>query len=294
MINISELENIFQNYKIPLIIFFAILLILGIYFYISNNLLIREKQRSQKSIKEMLSKIYLPYELTIAKLIFYNFGIISVAYLLSNFTGFSSTFNIFLGIFIIESAVIGYGIYNKPKNINIENDMPDFLTDMSKVYAVYPDTLNAFIEATKFIKNEEVKQLFNDIANNARYSNLIESLNKFSKEKNIGYLAYLANTFELQQNMGGDLSNMLNKMSKSLSRQEIAGKEIKTILLQNTISGIIASAMFPIILIGMIIFAPSYIETLYSDSTGRLILVLSIFWWLLGTAFTLKVTKFNS
>ena len=284
----------FESYNFQILIILSFFFLTGLITYLSNRILIKEKRKSDESLTDRVKRIYLPYDLTISKLIFYNLGILSIAYLLANFLNFSTTINIFLGIFLIESAAIAYGIYKKPNSINTDNDMPDFLSDMAKVYAVYPDTLNAFSEATKFIKTPELKSLFEEIANNAKYSSLTEALKKYSIERNIEYLKYLANTFELQQEMGGDLSNMLNKMSRSLSRQQIATKEINTILLQNTISGIIASAMFPIMLIGMIIFAPSYVETLYTDSTGRLILILCIFWWLLGTAFTLKVTKFNS
>lgn len=287
--------SILQSPSIRTILFIIclILFFIGITQQVLKNIQVRTNLKNERELYHNITQMHLPYNLTLKNLLFYNLGILSIAFLLSTLADFSTTFNIFTGILIIQIIIICYGSFNKSDSVNIEEDMVDFLTDMSRVYSVYPDIQRSFSEATKYIANNEVKNLFLDISNKSKYSNLIEVMNKTSQEQNISYLKYMANTFELQQSMGGDLSNMLNKMSSSLARQQIAKKEIDTLLLQNTISGVIASAMFPTILIIMFIFTPSYIETFYIDSTGRLILLLSIFWWLLGTAFTIKITKFN-
>lgn len=88
-------------------------------------------------------------------------------------------------------------------------------------------------------------------------------------------LELMINAVMIQREIGGNLSEILDNISETIRERVRLKGEIRTLTAQGKISGIVVSIL-PIAL-GVILYLlnPEYIDTLFTSSYGRIILILS-------------------
>lgn len=111
---------------------------------------------------------------------------------------------------------------------------------------------------------------------------LEEALNKLTKRVDILDLKYFATAVLIQRSTGGNLAEVLDKISYIIRERFKLKSQIKALTAEGRLSGIVLG--FLPIAIGVVIYImnPDYIKTLYYETTGNYLVGASIMLQILG------------
>ncbi len=105
--------------------------------------------------------------------------------------------------------------------------------------------------------------------------------------------SFFANVIQIQQKSGGNLSEALGNLSRVLRDRKKMREKIIAISSEATASAMIIGAL-PFIVAGLVYFtSPQYISMLWTEPTGRFILVVCAFWMSLGVFVMKKMINFD-
>jgi tight adherence protein B len=97
----------------------------------------------------------------------------------------------------------------------------------------------------------------------------------------------------IQQKAGGSLSEALANLSKVLRERKKMKAKIKAMSTEAKASAVIIAALPPSVMFLVYLTSPSYIELLWTTPTGRMLMVGSLCWMLMGTLVMRKMINFD-
>jgi tight adherence protein B len=97
----------------------------------------------------------------------------------------------------------------------------------------------------------------------------------------------------IQQKAGGNLSEALGNLSRVLRDRKRMKAKIQAMSMEAKASGAIIAALPLAVMLLVYITSPSYIELLWTESLGRMMLAASAFWMTLGVLVMKKMINFD-
>jgi len=104
---------------------------------------------------------------------------------------------------------------------------------------------------------------------------------------------YLSIVVSIQTKSGGNLSEALGNLSRTLRERKKMKDKIKAMSMEAVASGGILAAMPPIFLVITFAMTPDYVSLLWTTDTGRMIAACSAIWMLLGVLVMRKMIRFE-
>jgi tight adherence protein B len=97
----------------------------------------------------------------------------------------------------------------------------------------------------------------------------------------------------IQQKSGGNLSEALGNLSRVLRDRKRMQAKIRAMSMEAKASAAIIGALPPIVMVLVYITSPNYIELLWTTPVGRIMLVVSALWMLMGIFVMKKMINFD-
>lgn len=228
----------------------------------------------------------------------------SLLVLMLAFMGFKNTF-IFFGVgtigyilLILISAVVGFLLpqfYLSIKEGKQRQLLSSQVGDMLMLLANYLRAGHGFTRAMEIVSreippplSEEIKKFVKDITLGRTIEVALEELEKRTGDEDLG-LAITA--INIQHEVGGNLSEILDKINHTVRERVRLKGEIKTLTAQGRLTAIIIS-LLPIVL-AVIIFciSPDFLKILFSQSVGRMMLIFALAAQVLGIFLIRKIVQ---
>ena len=179
--------------------------------------------------------------------------------------------------------------------------------ELRKFQEIFPDALDLIVrsvraglpvsEAIKLISAEvaaPVSLAFREIASNLSIGiSLDESLLTLQKKVPIAEVKFFAISLTIQQETGGNIAEILSNLAGMMRRRVQIGKKIRALSSEARASAyIIGSLPF---FVGMVIYALNreYIEVLFFNPTGQLLLIMALTSVFLGAIVIAKLIRFE-
>ncbi len=150
-------------------------------------------------------------------------------------------------------------------------------------------------QAIKFTSQEidmPFKLIFDKIISQLNYNlPLNQVFNNIQKTTTNQELKTILDGLTIQDTMGGDIIKMLQHMAKWVRQKNKLQKDIKIFTSQGKMSGIIIALLWPVSASIFYILNPDYISILFTDPTGKMFLMLSLFLEIIGFIMIWKIIK---
>ena len=176
--------------------------------------------------------------------------------------------------------------------LQIENKLPDVLDILARVYRVHTDLKVAFDEVATHSDDIEVKKLFREISNLARFGlSLEEALIQVAGRIKSDNFDFMVTTITLNTPIGGNLAAILENTAKILRGRKEASDEIKNLMFQSKFSSVAVGVLVPLIAAGSLIGSKNTREVLLFTPNGRLMFAVAMIWWLIGVIIVKRSTE---
>lgn len=245
-----------------------------------------------KTLKKFLKGDPYPSELKPIYLLIITGGLILIAFNLSKILSLDFSL-ILLLIFLGEAGVLFYS-FRKRKKVKdlLEERLPEILETMARVYRIHPDLRAAIQEVNTYIIHPQVRTKFEDILKLSRFGYTTQqAMEIVAKDLGSTDLEFAVTSIKLSAPLGGNLANLFEKTADILRKRKETSYEIGNVMFQNRISSTISAALVPFIVILAFTSSRNYQKVLLEDPTGRLILIISLFWWLIGVYLVVRSSR---
>ena len=122
---------------------------------------------------------------------------------------------------------------------------------------------------------------------------LEQGLEKMFERMPISELRFFAIVLGVQQKTGGNLAEALGNLSAVLRSRKLMREKVKALASEATASAMIIGSLPPIVITLIYVTTPSYLQILFTDPRGKLILLISGFWMGLGIFVMRRMINFK-
>lgn len=233
-----------------------------------------------------------PSELKPIYIIIITLGLILISF------NFSKIFKINLSlllliIFLLEGGIL-FNLFRKRKKVKdlVEENLPETLETMARVYRIYPDLETAIQEVNTYITQTQVKAKFADIIKLSRFGYTPEqAMEIVASDLSSPDFDFVITSIKLNTPLGGNLANLFEKTANVLRKRKETSYEIGNVMFQNKVSATISAALVPFITILAFTSSKNYQKVLLEDPTGRLVFMGSLLWWLIGVYLVVRASR---
>ncbi|MCI6272928.1 MAG: type II secretion system F family protein [Erysipelotrichaceae bacterium] len=134
--------------------------------------------------------------------------------------------------------------------------------------------------------SEELRRVIREVNYGAK---LEDSLGALANRMNSKELNMINSAVIIQQRTGGNLAEIIDKVSLTISDRIKMKNQIKTLTAQGKTSGIIMALIPVAILLSLFFMSPDYIMVFFTTQIGISIFAFSIFWEFIGFMFIKKL-----
>ena len=174
------------------------------------------------------------------------------------------------------------------------NELPGFLSLLSsglKSGLSFQQNVDAYCQMTDGILARDFRRVLSE-ANMG--SSLDESLDTLAKERKNDDLTWLVTAILIQKNVGGSLSTIIDTVLETINARGEVRREIRALSAEGKLSAYVLIALPIFIFLFLVFSRRSYVEVLWKESTGQLILVvlgtlISIGWLWMRKVVNIKV-----
>lgn len=244
-------------------------------------------QKKQRELQQSNTGITLPIYLTILSVSM--LLIFLIVYKIMGIALISIPFS-FLGLMIPEKIVKS----RLEKNIeNFNSQLVKALRRMASVMRSGGSLKQALVDVSRsrsmpVIVRLEFKKVLTDVEYGASIEEALYKLYERTGSKDVQYLAIAV---EIQRQLGGNIAQIFDTISQSISNRNLMESDVRATLAQVSASSTILSLM-PFGLCTVIyIISPDYFDALFLSFTGRLIFLLCFSFILLGMFIIKKMSK---
>jgi tight adherence protein B len=246
-------------------------------------------ERKEKELLRSNTGITLPIYLVI--MFASMMAIFSVVYFIMRSTAFALPFA-FLGMFVPNMIV------KSRVNKNIQH----FNEQMIKALRRMASTMRAGQSLKQAIEDVVrarsipmiIRKEFQTVLTDVEYGDSIEkALYKLYERTGSQDIHNLALAIEVQRQIGGNIADLFDNISQTISNRNLMEKDVKAILAQVNTSTNILSAM-PFLVAGMLVMInPSYFDPLMSSFIGRFLVLICLCFIVTGIFIIKKLSKID-
>ena len=122
---------------------------------------------------------------------------------------------------------------------------------------------------------------------------LEQGLEKMFERMPIAELRFFGIVLGVQQKTGGNLAEALGNLSAVLRSRKLMREKVKALASEATASAMIIGSLPPIVVTLIYVTTPSYLQILFTDPRGKLILLVSGLWMALGIFVMKRMINFK-
>lgn len=122
---------------------------------------------------------------------------------------------------------------------------------------------------------------------------LAEALERLTVRVPLSEVRFLMIVIAIQQQAGGNLSEALNNLSTVLRDRFRLRMKVKALSAEAKASALVLASLPPVVMFMVYGSAPDYIEPLFATQTGKLMLIASAFWMMIGVLVMRKMINFK-
>ncbi|MFM1602631.1 type II secretion system F family protein [Helcococcus ovis] len=126
---------------------------------------------------------------------------------------------------------------------------------------------------------EELKRVIREVNYGV---NLEKSLRELAEKMESRELDMVTSAVSIQQRSGGNLAEILDKVSKTISDRINMKKKIRALTAQGRVGGIVIAMIPPFIALALSFINPQYLSPFFNTAGGIAILIFSVIWEILG------------
>jgi tight adherence protein B len=192
-------------------------------------------------------------------------------------------------IFSLLGAIVGFAFPFVLVRSKTEKRMKAFNNQLGDALILIANSLRtgySFMQASDMVAKEMRPPISSEFARTVKEMNLgitmEDSLGNLAKRIDSEDLELVLTAVLIQRQVGGNLSEVLDNIARTIRERVRIRGEIRTLTAQGRISGIIIS-LLPISL-GMVIFAmnPSYVKVLFFHPLGKIMLGVAVIGQVVG------------
>ena len=122
---------------------------------------------------------------------------------------------------------------------------------------------------------------------------LDDALKHVSERMDSEDMSLLVNAISIQREVGGNLASVLDTISETVRNRIKVQENIKTLTTQGTLSGYVVGAMPILLMLGIMIMSPGYMDPLLQTDIGHMILAAAAAMEIIGFIIIKKIVKIN-
>lgn len=195
---------------------------------------------------------------------------------------------------IILGAPLGYTAYKKYRESREKEKFSNQIPDTLEALANAMKAGYSFPQALTFVTREAAKPIqipLQRATEKMQYNfGIKETLSTLKKEANHPDIDLTIDGILMQYSIGGNIIEMLEKMSHLIRDRRKLEKDIKSFTAQGRFSGILISLLCPVSLIMFYIISPEYIGVMFSNPLGQALLLLALVLEIIGFRLIWKIT----
>ena len=190
---------------------------------------------------------------------------------------FSINWIVAAGFFIIGSVVPPMWVFSimKKRREVFARQLPDALAMMCNSLQTGFSLQIALLS----VGEEMAEPISTEFARLAREMqlgiNIDEGMYRMVERTKNDDLALIAITVSIQRQIGGNLSEILDSISKTINARIALANEVKLLTTTGRTSGLLIGALPAVILIALMILNPEYVEMFFQTLQGRLMLIIA-------------------
>ena len=136
--------------------------------------------------------------------------------------------------------------------------------------------------------SEEFKQMSTEVVHG---STLVEALSRLGDRMQAPDIRFFVVVLTLQQEVGGNLAEVLSNLSLLIRKRKMMAKKIRAITAEGRITGWILGSLPLFVALGIHFMDPDYLYPLFSTSSGNTLLVTIIITIMIGVGVIRKMVN---
>lgn len=123
--------------------------------------------------------------------------------------------------------------------------------------------------------------------------NLDDSLSDLAERMGSEDFHWAARAIEINRRTGGDLAKVLRRLDETMrARNQVRG-HVRTLTAEGRISAAVLTVLPPLLLLGISLINPDFLEPLFTTLAGQFVLIGSTALLILGSAWLFRLTRFR-
>ena len=256
----------------------------------SLNRIFKRQRMSQKLYHLLaISGLNVPVSVFIFADLCWGFMVLLITYLLSKSQGTAVVTGLIAGVVPYWMLAM-----NKKKYIaTFTNQFPEALIMMRNALRAGQSIQSSF-EIVASEANKPVCTEFSRLIREVELgSNLHEALNLLYKRIQTLDLRIFVLGIFIQQEVGGNLSELLDHIEKTIRERLTLSNEMNALTAQGKMSAIVIIAIPIVLTLAISVLNPQYMQPLYNTEGGKKLLYTAIVLQVIGAAIIRKMTKLN-
>jgi tight adherence protein B len=191
--------------------------------------------------------------------------------------------------FALLVAIAGFALPGYILNLKRKGALRQLEAQLPTTLSIIADALRAgysFAQALEVVSKDTLppfsKECERVLRDNRLGRPMKEALRKMSNRVGSEDLELVVNALEIQRQMGGNMSTLLNKLEQTLRERSELEKDIKALTAQQRFSAVLIFLLPIVLVIFLIMTSPSYLKPLVEEPLGRYLLATAVIAQLLG------------
>lgn len=123
--------------------------------------------------------------------------------------------------------------------------------------------------------------------------NLDDSLGDLAERMGSEDFHWAARAIEINRRTGGDLAKVLRRLDETMrARNQVRG-HVRTLTAEGRISAAVLTVLPPLLLLGISLINPDFLEPLFTTLAGQFVLATSLALLIIGSAWLFRLTRFR-
>lgn len=202
-------------------------------------------------------------------------------------------FGIFGGLAVVAViSALGWGVLARRASLRrarMLEQLPPFLESAMRVLSA-GNTLEESVAAAARESPDPLRPLMTSVGRQVRLGAPIEAvLMEAGDIHQLRDLKVMALAASINRKYGGSLKNILKSLIQSIRQRDVAARELQALTAETRFSAIVLSVMPVSLSLYIYIKNPKYYSDMWTDSAGRILLVVSILMQIIGVFIIMRM-----
>ncbi len=202
-----------------------------------------------------------------------------------------------LGVILLITVILaGPGVLNfkaSARQRKFETQLPDTLTLLAGALRAGFSLMQAVDAVSQEVQNPMGRELRRVVSETRLGRDLEEALEDTAERMGSPDFAWAVMAIRIQREVGGNLAELLLTVADTMLQRERLRREVKALTAEGRISAYVLACLPPGLGIVMYLANPSYMDPLFTDTIGQVMVALSVIGMIVGFFWMQKVVKID-